>query len=228
MKRFFIMVVVVCAFPAIGHAQIPLPSSFFGICGQVRLGNDARQYGQRGLWLEYTVFTVRDVNTCPISVAVEAHVPGVAGSGLSSYRSVLRVGQQANPGALSRHGGRAGGRTNSRSGFPSPVVIHGIQVSTPSDGGRRVHRGAARGSRSRSGVRLRSRGGRRWNDGKCAYPNCSADRRHRPRRLQADERRQRRPLRPECRRRARAGRLDAARFRRCVSGAGSQRQWPHR
>jgi hypothetical protein len=84
MNRFFIMVVVVCAFPAIGFAQIPLPSAFFGNCGQVRLGNDARQYGQRGMWLEYTVFTTRDVNTCPISVAVEAHVPGVAGSGLSA------------------------------------------------------------------------------------------------------------------------------------------------
>ena len=84
MNRFFIMVVVVCAFPAIGSAQIPLPSAFFGNCGQVRLGNDARQYGQRGMWLEYTVFTIRDVNTCPISVAVEAHVPGVAGSGMSA------------------------------------------------------------------------------------------------------------------------------------------------
>ena len=84
MNRFFIMVVVVCAFPAIGSAQIPLPSAFFGNCGQVRLGNDARQYGQRGMWLEYTVFTIRDINTCPISVAVEAHVPGVASSGMSA------------------------------------------------------------------------------------------------------------------------------------------------
>ncbi len=36
------------------------------------------------MWLEYTVFTIRDVNTCPISVAVEAHVPGVASSGMSA------------------------------------------------------------------------------------------------------------------------------------------------
>lgn len=86
MKRFFIMVVAVCAFPSFGHAQqIPLPSSFFGNCGQVRLGNDARQYGHYGLWLEYTVSTVRDINTCPISVAVEAHVPGVPNAGLSTF-----------------------------------------------------------------------------------------------------------------------------------------------
>lgn len=83
MKRCFLMAIAVCTFPSLGYAQIPLPSTFFGGCGQVRLGNDARQYGQFGLWLEYTVFTIRDINTCPISVAVEAHVPGVEHSGMA-------------------------------------------------------------------------------------------------------------------------------------------------
>jgi hypothetical protein len=84
MKRYLIMTMVVCSVPSVGYAQIPLPSSMFGNCGTVRLANDARQYGQYGLWLEYIVSTTRDVNTCPITVAVEAHVPGVQYSGLSA------------------------------------------------------------------------------------------------------------------------------------------------
>ena len=45
MKRFVLMTVVVCAFPAFGHAQtIPMPNSLFANCGQIRLGNDSRQY----------------------------------------------------------------------------------------------------------------------------------------------------------------------------------------
>jgi hypothetical protein len=84
MKRSFFIALVVCSVPSLGYAQIPLPNTFFANCGQVRLGNDARQYGQFGRWLEYIVFTVRDFNSCPISVAVEANVPGVEHSGAST------------------------------------------------------------------------------------------------------------------------------------------------
>jgi len=82
MKRFLLMTVVVCTLPSFGYAQIPVPSQWFGACGQIHIGNDARQYGQYGLWLEYIVFTTRDINTCPLTVAVAAHVPGVQHSGL--------------------------------------------------------------------------------------------------------------------------------------------------
>ena len=84
MKRLVLLTVVVCTFPAVGQAQIPLPNSLFANCGQIRLGNDSRQVGQFGTWLEYDVFTIRDINTCPISVAVEAHVPGASQSGATN------------------------------------------------------------------------------------------------------------------------------------------------
>ena len=169
MKRFFIMVVVVCAFPALGHAQIPLPSAFFGNCGQVRLGNDARQYGQRGMWLEYTVFTIRDVNTCPISVAVEAHVPGVAGSGLSAIGLFsASVNRQIPVPYPERWESR--GTHEFSIWLPSPIVITEFKHPLPSDGGRGVHRGAARG-RSNPMYRVRSPQEGELDDGKCAYPN---------------------------------------------------------
>ena len=81
MKRFVLMTVVVCTFPSVGYAQFPMPSSWFAGCGQVRVGNGSTQIGQYGLWLEYDVFTIRDLNTCPVTVAVTAHVPGVPESG---------------------------------------------------------------------------------------------------------------------------------------------------
>ena len=94
MKTLFVVAISVCLFPSVSWAQLPLPNQFFGSCGEVRWQNDARQYGQFGMWLEYNVFTTRDVNTCPISVGVEAHVPGVSNSGLSATglfsASVLR------------------------------------------------------------------------------------------------------------------------------------------
>ena len=94
MKTLFVVAISVCLFPSVSWAQLPLPNQLFGSCGQVRWQNDARQYGQFGMWLEYNVFTTRDVNTCPISVGVEAHVPGVSNSGLSATglfsASVLR------------------------------------------------------------------------------------------------------------------------------------------
>jgi hypothetical protein len=85
MKRVFLMAVVVCTLvPSLAHAQVPTPSQLFLSCGTMRTGNQAKQYGQHGTWLQYIVSTSRDINTCPLTVAVEAHVPGVAGSGLSN------------------------------------------------------------------------------------------------------------------------------------------------
>jgi hypothetical protein len=80
-----LITLVVCTFGAsAAHAQqIPTPSQIFATCGQIRTGNDAHQFGHYGLWMEYIVWTARDVNLCPITVEVEAHVPGVEGSGLT-------------------------------------------------------------------------------------------------------------------------------------------------
>ena len=171
MKRFFIMVVVVCAFPAIGHAQMPFPGSFFALCGQVRLGNDARQYGQRGLWLEYTVSTVRDVNTCPLSVAVEAHVPGVPGSGLSNIglysASVNRQVPVPYPDRWESRG------THEFSVWvPTPVVIQEFKFPLPPT----VDDVLIEERREEVEVDpvyyCEVVEGGAWEDGKCAYPNC--------------------------------------------------------
>ncbi len=76
---------VVCTFGASAAyaQQIPTPSQIFASCGQIRTGNSAHQLGHYGLWMEYIVWTARDVNLCPLTVEVEAHVPGVDGSGLT-------------------------------------------------------------------------------------------------------------------------------------------------
>lgn len=86
MNRILTTVAAVCLFlPTTGRAQaIPTPNQIFLTCGEVKRSNDARQYGHFGLWLEYIVATWRDFNLCPLTVNVEAHVPGVSNSGLSS------------------------------------------------------------------------------------------------------------------------------------------------
>ena len=167
MNRFFIMVVVVCAFPAIGSAQIPLPSAFFGNCGQVRLGNDARQYGQRGMWLEYTVFTIRDINTCPISVAVEAHVPGVASSGMSAIGLYSATVNRQVPVPYSERWESRGTHEFSI-WIPFPVVITEFKQPLPSTVDevfieeRREEDDPEYVCESQEGE---------FTDGKCAYPN---------------------------------------------------------
>jgi hypothetical protein len=85
MKRVLLMMVAVWTLtPSLGYTQIPNPNQIFATCGQMVVGNQARQYGQHGLWLQYIVFTTREITTCPLTVAAEAHVPGVQHSGLSA------------------------------------------------------------------------------------------------------------------------------------------------
>jgi hypothetical protein len=170
MKRFFIMVVVVCAFPALGQAQIPLPNSLFGGCGQVRLGNDARQYGQRGLWLEYTVFTTRDINTCPISVAVEAHVPGVAGSGLSSSGLYSASVNRQIPVPYSERWESRGTHEFSV-WIPLPVVLQEFKFPLPSTVDD-VFIEAREEVEVDPVFQCEVVEGGEWDNGKCAYPNC--------------------------------------------------------
>jgi hypothetical protein len=84
MKRLFFALVVVCPLvPSAAHAQYPTPSQFMINCGQIRTANDAHQWGQFGNFLEYIVSTTRDANTCPLTVDVQAYVPGVQDSGAS-------------------------------------------------------------------------------------------------------------------------------------------------
>jgi len=65
-------------------------------CGEVRSVNTSAQFGDFGLWLEYIVSTNRTVNTCPITVAVQARVVNVehsahADSGLFSATARRQV-----------------------------------------------------------------------------------------------------------------------------------------
>jgi hypothetical protein len=52
-------------------------------CGEVRSLNTSAQFGDFGLWVEYIVSTTRTVNTCPLTVAVQARVVNVSQSGLA-------------------------------------------------------------------------------------------------------------------------------------------------
>jgi hypothetical protein len=68
---------------------VPTPSAAQSVtdlligCGEVRGLNSAVQFGQFGLWLEYIVSTARTINTCPLTVAVQARVVNVSHSALS-------------------------------------------------------------------------------------------------------------------------------------------------
>jgi hypothetical protein len=169
MKRFFIITAVVCSVPSLSHAQIPLPSSYFGNCGQVRLGNDARQYGQYGLWLEYNVSTVRDLNTCPISVAVEAHVGGVERSGLTAVgifsASVNRQIPVPYPGVWESRG-----RHQVSIWVPTGFEIKEFVVDFPNtvdDAYIEDRREEVDPVFQCEVIEMGS-----WEDGKCIYPNC--------------------------------------------------------
>ena len=195
MKRVFLMVVVVCTLvPSLAHAQIVTPSQLFLSCGTIRTGNQARQYGQHGMWLQYIVSTVRDINTCPLTVAVEAHVPGVAGSGLSTFglfsASVNRQIPVPYPGTMGEQG-------NPRSHYLAAVADrgHAVPAGTPPDiGCRRLSWSCERRSIPCTSARSSSRGAGLVA---CVSSQLSAHRRHRPRRLQAHERRKGRPVRSE-------------------------------
>jgi len=82
MKRVFpLAVAALLLAPAPSHAQSVL-DLLIG-CGEVRGVNSAAQYGNFGLWLEYIVSTNRTINTCPLTVAVQARVVQVEHSAAS-------------------------------------------------------------------------------------------------------------------------------------------------
>ena len=164
----------------------------------------------------------RDINTCPLTVAVEAHVPGVPSSGDADARPLLGVGEQADSRAVPGDLGEPGETTNSPSGCRFRSCSRRSRNALPPTSDDRHIVALARGGRSRLRVRSHAAGQLDWRE--VSASQLPAHRRHRPRRLQADERRERCPLRSQRRRRARAGRLDQARLGRCVSGAGSERQ----
>ncbi len=171
MKRFFIVLAAVCAFPSLSHAQIPLPSQMFGSCGQVRLGNDARQYGQFGMWLEYTVSTTRDVNTCPISVAVEAHVPGVPNSGLSTFAMFSASVNRQVPVPYSSWWESRGTHEFS---IWIPVIfdIKEAKVALPPTVDEVFIAERREEVEVDPSFRCEVLEGGSWDDGKCTYPNC--------------------------------------------------------
>ena len=169
MKRFVLMTVVVCALPALGHAQIPLPGSLFANCGQVRLGNESRQYGEFGLWLQYDVFTNRDINSCPLSVAVEANVSGVPESGLTSIgiwaASVTRQIMVPRPGPWQTRG------THQFSlWLPWPVVIQEFPQPLPSTSS--IAHIEARREDLDPVFECEVMQQGRWLGGMCELPNC--------------------------------------------------------
>jgi hypothetical protein len=87
MKACVVSVIVVCTslVPSFGFAQAPpTPNQIFVSCGRIERINQARKFGNFGLWMEYIVATSRDINVCPLTVSVEAHVPGVEFSGASN------------------------------------------------------------------------------------------------------------------------------------------------
>jgi hypothetical protein len=169
MKRLLMVLVVVCLLPSFAHAQIPLPNQWFGSCGQVRIGNDARQYGQFGLWLEYTVFTMRDVNTCPITVAVDAAVPGVANSGLSDLglfsASVTRQVQVPYPDKWESRG-----RHRFSIWVPSMFAPFEVSFDLPNTVGEAQIVDRREPPDPVFVCEVLEMGS--WEDGKCAYPNC--------------------------------------------------------
>jgi hypothetical protein len=70
---------------AVASAQVPVPSpnDVKLTCGEVHRQNTAYQYGDFGTWLEYVVSTYRTVNTCTMSVGVEAYVTNAQQSAYS-------------------------------------------------------------------------------------------------------------------------------------------------
>ena len=169
MKRVVLMTVFVCAFPALGHAQIPLPGALFGNCGQVRLGNESRQVGLYSTWLEYDVFTSRDVNTCPITVAVSAQVPGAQQSATTSTgiwsASVTKQVMVPSPGPWQTRG------THQFSWWiPTPVVLQEFPQPLPSTSSIAHIEGRSEDLDPAFECEVMQQG--RWLGGMCELPNC--------------------------------------------------------
>jgi len=166
MKRFLAAAVVVCTFPAIGQAQVPLPSQIFGSCGQIRTGNEARQYGQFGIWLEYNVYTTRDVNLCPLTLSAEAHVPGVAYSG---HSNVGMFAASANRQLPVPYAGwwESRGKHDFTIWLPTPAVVQPFTFPLPNTVAS-VYIEERRDDPELECDLLEGE----WEDGKCAIPNC--------------------------------------------------------
>jgi hypothetical protein len=168
MKRFVLMTVFVCALPAIGYSQVPLPSQIIANCGPMRFGNESRQFGQFSTWLQYDVYTMRDINSCPITVTVSANVAGVAESGLtrtgvfaaSASREIL----VPTPGYYQTRG------THSFSFWiPSPFVLTEVPIALPSTSS--IVYIEARGMDDPAyECEVLMQG--RWLGGMCELPNC--------------------------------------------------------
>ena len=207
----------------------PLPGSFFAQLWASPAGQ--RRATIRPAWHVAGIQRLHDRATSipvPLSVAVEAHVPGVPGP-VCQHWPVFRVGEQADPGAATRGRGRAGGRTNSRSGCRSPVVPQEVPASTSPD--RRRRRSSWSGARESKSIpafecEVMERG--RWLGGKCQLPNCPliVDTARDGYKLTSVENGVRFDLNadgvPE------QVAWTTPRFGRCVSGAGSERQRTHR
>ena len=214
--RSGVYVSVVCTCP-----EIPTPSQLYLNCGTDPDGESGEAI--RPTWHVAAIHRVpaRDINTCPMSVAVEAHVPGVAGSGLSNIGLFTASVNRQIPVPYAAPW-ESKGTHEVTIWLPWPIVITPFPQPLPPT------------SDVVDIVELREevdpvyqcevieQGN--WIGGECQPSQLSAHRRHRPRRLQADERRQGRPVRSERRRCVRAGRMDETRLGRCVSGAGSERQ----
>ena len=169
MSRIVLMAVFVCMFPALGHAQIPFPSSFVGNCGQVRLTNESRQYGQFGLWLQYDVSTTRDINSCPITLAVSAAVVGVEQSGLTGMgiwsASVSRQIPVPDPGRWQTRG------THQFSFWiPFPIVLKEFPQDLPSTSSIAVIEARQEDLDPVFQCEVLQQG--RWLGGFCELPNC--------------------------------------------------------
>ena len=170
MKRSLITAVLVCTFGASAAyaQQIPTPSQIFATCGQIRTGNSAHQFGHHGLWLEYIVWTARDVNLCPLTVEVEAHVPGVGGSGLTALgvfsASVNRQISVPYPGRWESKG---------RHGFVFwvPAVPWALPWSNELAPTATVAIIEASQEDVDPAYQCEVIDGGEWDDGKCAYPN---------------------------------------------------------
>ena len=76
--------VIVLLLPGAAYAQLPSPGDLKLACGDIHRENASFQFGDFGMWLKYIVSTQRQINTCPMTVAVEAYVTNVPESGLTA------------------------------------------------------------------------------------------------------------------------------------------------
>jgi hypothetical protein len=138
MKCVLLATVVVCTLvPSVSFAQVPPINGLVATCGPIRMANQAYQFGHYGLWLKYIVGTHRDLNSCPIEMAVEAHVPGAANSALTATGWMSAVATKE---VMVPHAGRweASGKHDVLFWLVGPLFYYAIPInvghsSTPVD-----------------------------------------------------------------------------------------------